>query len=60
MEREMTDAEYADYQQQMTEFETSETAKAEAEAEAATDRTALLARLGITAEEAALLLGGTN
>lgn len=29
-------------------------------AKAATDRTALLARLGITAEEAALLLGGTN
>ena len=31
-----------------------------AEAKAASDRTALLARLGITAEEAALLLGGTN
>ena len=31
-----------------------------AEAKAATDRAALLARLGITAEEAQLLLGGTN
>ena len=32
----------------------------EAKAKAETDKAALLARLGITAEEAALLLGGTN
>jgi hypothetical protein len=31
-----------------------------AETKATTDKAALLARLGITAEEAALLLGGTN
>ena len=34
--------------------------KPEAIAKAEADRAALLARLGITAEEAALLLGGTN
>ena len=34
--------------------------KAQQDADKAAARTALLARLGITAEEAALLLGGTN
>ena len=56
IEREMTDAEYADYQQQMTDFETSEAAKAEAEAVATAKKAGLLAKLGITAEEAKLLL----
>lgn len=35
-------------------------AKAEAEAEKATARQAVLDRLGITAEEAQLILGGSN
>jgi hypothetical protein len=34
--------------------------KAQQDADKASQRAALLARLGITAEEAALLLGGTN
>jgi hypothetical protein len=34
--------------------------KAQQDSDKATTRTALLARLGITEEEAALLLGGTN
>lgn len=37
-----------------------ENAKAAAEAKAKADKAALLDRLGITAEEAALLLGGNN
>ena len=50
--REMNDEEYADWQVRIAE---SEAAKA-AEAKAATDKTALLAKLGITADEAKLLL----
>jgi hypothetical protein len=52
IDREMTNAEYADYQANQA----AETAR-EAEAEVtATAKAALLDRLGITAEEAALLL----
>ncbi len=51
-EREMTDAEYKDYQAQCVKIDQ---VKADAVAKAAA-KTALLDRLGITAEEAALLL----
>ena len=54
--RELNDEEYAQYQTDVAAAEAKVAAKAEAEAEKA----ALLAKLGITAEEAALLLGGTN
>ena len=54
IEREMNDIEYAQY---LIDVETSQ-AKADAEAAKESARTALLAKLGITADEAALLLGG--
>jgi hypothetical protein len=57
VEYEATIAEWADNRLAK---EASNVAKAEAKAQAATDKAALLARLGITEEEAALLLGGTN
>jgi len=53
IDREMTNAEFAQYK---AEQEAHDIAKAEAEAKA-TAKAALLDRLGITAEEAALLLG---
>jgi hypothetical protein len=54
IDREMTDDEFAEYQ-----AEQAERAAKQAEAEAkATARQAILDRLGITAEEAQLLLGG--
>lgn len=54
IDREMTDAEFAEYETQKA----ADAAK-QAEAEAkATAKAALLDRLGITAEEAQLLLGG--
>jgi hypothetical protein len=52
--REMNDAEFAAYEALQAELADEATAKANAEAAKA----ALLARLGITAEEAKLLLGG--
>jgi hypothetical protein len=52
--REMNDAEYAQHQLDLAGWE----AQAEAQAAKALAREALLARLGITAEEAQLLLGG--
>ena len=54
IDREMNDAEFAAY-------EASQAAQAEAQAEAeakAAQRQALLTRLGITEEEARILLGG--
>jgi hypothetical protein len=54
IDREMNDAEFAQYQADQA---AQATAQAEAEAKA-TARAALLDRLGITAEEAQLLLGG--
>lgn len=54
IDREMTDAEFAQYQ---AEQEAAQIAKAETEAKEAA-RKALLDKLGITAEEAQLLLGG--
>ena len=50
--REMNDIEFAAYQAIQTELEDEATAKANAEA----DKAALLAKLGITADEAKLLL----
>jgi hypothetical protein len=52
IDREMTNDEYAIYQVQQA----RENAKAEAEAQAAADKVLLLAKLGITADEAKLLL----
>jgi phosphopantetheinyl transferase (holo-ACP synthase) len=54
IEREMNDAEFAQYQ---ADQEVAEIKKAEAAAKEAA-RQALLDKLGITAEEAQLLLGG--
>lgn len=53
IDREMTDAEFKAYEDEKTQL-----AKEAAEVEAKeTDRSALLAKLGITADEAKLLLG---
>ena len=53
IEREMIDEEYAQYQTDVATVE----AKAEAKAQAETDKAALLAKLGITADEFKTLLG---
>ncbi len=50
--REMNDLEFADYEAMQAELANEATAKAKAE----TDKAALLAKLGITADEAKLLL----
>ena len=52
IDREMTNAEYTAWLEQKA----IDDAKAEAQAKAATDKEALLAKLGITADEAKLLL----
>jgi hypothetical protein len=52
IDREMTDAEYAEHQKQQAEF----AAIAEHFAKVEADKAALLAKLGITADEAKLLL----
>ena len=54
IDREMTDAEFAQYEADQA-VQAAELAAAE---EKATAKAALLERLGITAEEAQLLLGG--
>lgn len=54
IEREMSDSEYAQHQLDVA---AAEARQAEAEAKAA-QRQALLSRLGITEEEARILLGG--
>lgn len=56
--REMTDEEQAQRNAEIAAWEMEQQAKAQAEAEAAAKRQALLAKLGITEEEAQLLLGG--
>lgn len=53
IDREMTDAEFDIYEARQTEI----SARAEAEATKAADKADLLTRLGITADEAKLLLG---
>ena len=52
IDREMTNAEYTAWLEQKA----IDDAKAEAQAKAATDKAALLTKLGITADEAKLLL----
>jgi len=52
VDREMTDAEFAAYQAEQAEINAQEAAKAQAEI----DKAALLEKLGITADEAKLLL----
>jgi hypothetical protein len=52
IDREMTDAEFAQYEKDQADFATR---KAEAEAKVA-EKTALLERIGITEDEAKLLL----
>jgi len=54
IDREMNDAEFAQYEADQA----SAAAEAAAEAAKAEQKAALLERLGITAEEAQLLLGG--
>lgn len=53
IDREMTDAEYAEHQKQQAEG----LVMAELRAKAEINKAALLAKLGITADEAAILLG---
>ena len=54
IDREMNDAEFAQYEADQA----AQAAQAAAEAAKAEEKAALLERLGITAEEAQLLLGG--
>ncbi len=56
IDREMTDAEYAELQAQQADLAANEIA----EAQAATNKAALLTKLGITADEAKLLLSQWN
>ena len=56
IDREMNNAEYAEYEAAQADF----AAKEQAVAEQAAAKAALLARLGITQEEANLLIGGSN
>ena len=56
IEREMTDEEQSARNDFLAEIAAEDKAKADAEAKAATDKAALLAKLGITANEAKLLL----
>lgn len=56
IDREMTDAEFEQWQTQVAEQEAEQEAKIGAEAEALASKQALLDRLGITAEEAQLLI----
>ena len=54
IDREMNDAEFAQYEADQA----AQAAQAAAEAAKAEEKAALLERLGITAEEAIILLGG--
>jgi hypothetical protein len=54
IDREMTDAEFAQWEADQA----AQAAQAAAEAAKAAEKAALLERLGITADEAKLLLGG--
>ena len=56
IDREMNDAEFAQFEADQA----AQAAQAAAEAAKAEEKTALLERLGITAEEAQLLLGGNE
>jgi hypothetical protein len=54
--RDMTAEELADYEARNADFVAEKNAKEAAELQAETDKAALLAKLGITADEAKLLL----
>ena len=54
--REMTDEEQKIRNAEVADYQAARAAKAEAKAQAATDKAALLDKLGITADEAKLLL----
>ena len=56
IEREMTDAEQSARNAFLAEIAAEDKAKADADAKAATDKAALLSKLGITSDEAKLLL----
>jgi len=56
-ERNMTETEIANHETVFAEIETNKKAQAKAAADKATAKQAVLDRLGITADEAALLLG---
>lgn len=56
IEREMNDAEFAEYQESINRQNEIIAAREQAEAEAAASKAALLAKLGITKDEAKLLL----
>jgi hypothetical protein len=58
VDREMTDEEFTAYEANQSENAAIAEAQAEAQAAKATARQALLEKLGITEEEAQLLLGG--
>jgi hypothetical protein len=60
VQRELPEDEYNDAAEKWAEAELLRLEQLEKIAQAEAERTALLARLGITTEEAALLLGGTN
>ena len=53
IDREMTDAEFAQYEIDQADYQ----ARKQAQAQAAAERQAILDRLGLTADEAKLLLG---
>ena len=55
--RDMTEAEKSYYQLWLKDIELADKAQAKAKADKATAKAALLDKLGITADEAALLLG---
>ena len=57
IEREMTDTEFSEWELDQAKAQADKIAKAETAATKAAEKTALLERLGITQEEAALLLG---
>ena len=57
IEREMNDAEFAEHQESINSQSQAILEKEQQDAEAAAKKAALLDRLGITAEEAKLLLG---
>ena len=53
IDREMNDAEFAEYQETQATFKAAEEAKAKAE----TEKAALLTRLGLTEDELKIILG---
>jgi hypothetical protein len=57
IEREMTDAEQAERNAFLAKIKAEDLAKAKEEATKSAEKSALLEKLGITADEAALLLG---